>query len=228
MQTIVFCTTIIKNQRLNVNGQEPGLTIGNIVLQRMIGPPCRWRFNRANFSIPINTAGGTDYQVSVPTLGFIEDQWLMDANDKVHELKGAVSLPKFSSKKRPTEVAPQYDDNAGNITFRFNSIPDQPYTAYFDFQQKAALITGWSNPWGNVPDEFSYIFNKGYLALAGLLVNDARFPIWEKDFAAGVLGAQDGLDEQAKAIFLGQWANDMRSVARSQAAGQAGSSARGV
>jgi hypothetical protein len=224
--SVVFSSTLIKNQRLNVNGQEPGLTMANIVLQRMLAPPAVWRFNRANLAVPITTAGGTDYVVSVPLLGRIEEQWLTDGTGKIHQLKGAVSLAKVGSVRPPKSVAPQYDDNAGNITFRFDAIPDQNYTAYFDYQQKATLITGWSSPWGPVADEFSFIFQKGFLALAGLLVNDARFPIWEKDFVAGFLGAQDGLDEQARAIFRGQWFNDQRSEQRSQAAGQAGAAGR--
>jgi hypothetical protein len=124
-------------------------------------------------------------------------------------------------------VAPQYDDNQGNITFRFNSIPDQNYTAWFDYQQKAKLITSWANPWGVIPDECGYIYNTGFLSLAALLVNDARFGIWERQFVGDLLGAQDGLDEQAKAIFLGQWLNDMRSATRSQGAVQAGVAGRG-
>ena len=40
MNSVVFAQTLIKNQRLNVNGQEPGLTMANIVLQRILGPPC--------------------------------------------------------------------------------------------------------------------------------------------------------------------------------------------
>jgi hypothetical protein len=226
MNSVVFASTLIKNQRLNVNGQEPGLTMANIVLQRMLAPPAVWRFNRANLAVPITTAGGADYVVSVPLLGRIEQQWLTDASGNITELKGAVSLAKVSSKRAPKRVAPQYDDNAGNITFRFDTIPDQNYTANFDYQQKATLITSWSNPWGPVADEFGFIFNKGFLALAALLVNDARFPIWEKDFVAGFLGAQDGLDEQARAIFLGQWFGDQRSAQRSQAAGQAGAAGR--
>jgi hypothetical protein len=227
MNSVVFAQTLIKNQRLNVNGQEPGLTAANIVLQRILAPPFKWRQNRASLAVAINTAGSTDYAVSVPTLGWIETQWLTNATGQIFELGGEVSLPKIGSTRRPTKVAPVYDDNAGNITFRFNSIPDQAYTAWFDYQQKAQLITSWANPWGCVPDECGYIYNKGFLALAALLVNDARFTIWEKDFVAGLLGAQDGLDEQQKAIFLGDWLAATRTAARSASAVNGGVAGRG-
>jgi hypothetical protein len=164
--------------------------------------------------------------VSASKLGRIETQWLTDATGNIHELEGAVTLAKVGASKRPTKVAPVYDDNAGNVTFRFNAVPNAAYTAYFDYQQKAQLITSWASPWGVIPDECGYIYNKGFLALAALLVNDARFPIWERDFVGALLGAQDGLDEQAKAIFLGQWLSDTRSAARSQGAVQGGVAGR--
>jgi hypothetical protein len=227
MNSVVYVQTLIKNQRLNVNGQEPALTMSNIVLQRILGAPFIWRQNRASFSIPISAAAGTDYTVSLPNLGRIETQWLTDGNNKDMELKGAVCLAKMSAKRRPTEVAAQYDDNQGNITFRFNSVPDQGYTAWFDYQQKARLITSWANPWGMIPDELGYIYNTGFLSLGALLVNDARFGIWERQFVGDLLGAQDGLDEQARAIFLGQWLSDIRSTTRSQGAVQGGVAGRG-
>ena len=227
MNSVVYVQTLIKNQRLNVNGQEPGLTMSNVILQRVLGPPFIWRQNRGTFSVPISMGLGTDYVVSLPTLGRIETQWLLDSKGQYTELSGAVCLAKVGVNRRPTKVAPQYDDNQGNITFRFNSIPDQNYTAFFDYQQKAQLITSWANPWGVIPDECGYIYNTGFLSLGALLVNDARFGIWEREFVGSLLGAQDGLDEQAKQIFLGQWLNDMRTVTRSQGAVQGGVAGRG-
>jgi hypothetical protein len=227
MNSVVYVQTLIKNQRLNVNGQEPGLMMSNIILQRILGPPFIWRQNRASFNFGISAIGGTDYSVYLPNLGRIETQWLTDLTGKEIELSGAVCLAKTSSSRRPTKVAPQYDDNQGNITFRFNSVPDQAYTAWFDYQMKAQLITSWANPWGVIPDECGYIYNSGFLSLGALLVNDARFGIWEREFVGSLLGAQDGLDEQAKAIFLGQWLSDTRTAARSQGAVQGGVAGRG-
>lgn len=224
--TITFTQTLIKNQRLNVNNLQPGITFANIILQRMQGPPFVWRFNRATVSIAITNAGGTDYVQVLPSLGHIETQWLTDVSGKVFQLKGAVSIAKVNATKRPTEFAPVYDDNNGNITFRFNAIPDQSYTAVLDYQQKPQLITSFGSSWGNVSDEFAYIYNLGFLSMAGMLVNDARFPIWEKDFIAHLLGAQDGLDEQARNIFIGDWMNTTRTVVRSAGAVNAGIASR--
>ena len=226
MNSIVSVQTLIKNQRLNVNGQEPAFTAANLTLQRILGPPFIWRQNRASLAINISPLSGTDYTVSVPNLGRIETQWLQDATGKVMELTGDVVLARAAAVQRPTKVAPQYDDNLGNITFRFNAVPDKPYTAFFDYQQKAQLITSWASPWGVIPDECGYIYNHGFLAICSQLVGDARFTIWNRDFVAALLGAQDGLDEQAKAIFLSQWLSDARSMTRSQGAVQGGVAGR--
>lgn len=218
-----FVTPILKNQRLNVTNQEPGLTMANIVLQRMLGSPFVWRFNRGSFTIAITTLGGTDYVEVVDDLGRIETQWLTDpASSQIFDLQGAVSLSKVSATRRPMLVAPQYDDNDGNITLRFNSVPDRDYNANFDYQRKAPLIQSYGQTFGPVPDEFGYLFNKGMLSEGALIVNDSRFTIWEKDFIAGLLATQDGLDAQAKAIFFEQMLNTGRTATRSQGAAQSG------
>jgi hypothetical protein len=227
MNAMNFVTPILKNQRLNITNQEPGLTMANIVLQRMLGAPFVWRFNRDHIEFLISKLNGTDYQSNIVDLGRIEAQWLTDqAGTTIFELQGATALAKVSSTRRPMTVAPQFDDNQGNITFRFNSIPDKSYIANFDYQRKARLLQSYGEDFGPVPDEFGYLFNKGLLAEGALIVNDARFPIWEKDFIAGLLATQDGLDAQAKAIFYEQMLNTGRTASRSQGASQSGIAGR--
>jgi hypothetical protein len=219
---ITFCRAYIKQQTLSVNNMQPGLGIAQIILNIMLGPPFVWRFNRFNLSLPISTVGGTDYVISLPALGHIETQWMLDSQGKTYELNGETTLAKTGMKKQPTKVAPQYDDNQGNITLRFNAVPDQAYTAFFDYQQKPPIITGYAQPLGTAPDEFAHIFYTGMLAWAGMLVNDARFPIWEKRFVSDLIAAQDGLDDQSKIIFMGEWLEFTRTAIRSQGAVQGG------
>jgi hypothetical protein len=226
MNSLVFVSTLLKNQQLSVNNWEPGMTMANNVLQWMLQPPFVWRFNRASLTFPISKTLGSDYTLSVPNLGRIESQWLTDTAGTIFELNGAVTLARVGISRRPVEVAPQYDDNQGNITFRFNSIPNQNYNANFDIQMKPQMLTSPASTFGPVPDEFGYLFNKGMLSEGALLVNDSRFEIWRKDFVAGLLATQDGLDAQAKAIFYEQMLNMGRTATRSQAAGQGGSQGR--
>ena len=211
--TMNFVAPFLKNQPLEVSNMEPALMVGNIVLSAMLGPPLRWRQNRVEINFPI-TGAGTDYVRAVPNFGFIEDAWLVDSQSppSQHPLSGALALTVNPDQKRPEKIAPQFDDNAGNITFRFDATPDQAYTCYVDFQQTAALMTSPASSWGPVPDYFNYIFNFGFLAGISLLVNDARFPIFEKYFIGRLLAAQSGLSEQERAIFLANWATGMMTL----------------
>lgn len=223
-----YVKTLIKNQRLNISNYQPGLTSANITLQRILGPPFVYRFNRFNFSIPISTASGTDYAMNLPSLGFMEQMWLEDAQGNIYAIEGRTDLRKSSETRRPQLEAPVYDDNQGNITFRFDSIPDGNYTFYCDAQNKAPLLQGWSDTFGPVPDEFGYIYHKWFLSEAGLIVNDARFEIWRREAVAALLATQDGLDEQAKAIMFEQMLNVGTTALRSQMRAKMGSQAMGA
>lgn len=224
--SINFAAPILKNQPLQVSNQEPALTAGNMVLCAMLGAPMKWRFNRKEVSFAI-TSAGTDFVVALPALGFIETQWLVDANGVYHALQGAVSLAVNGAQGRPEKLSAQFDDNLGNITFRTDKTPDAAYTVYVDFQQKAPLMSSAASPWGPVPDEFQHIFNHGFLCGVSLLINDARFPIFENYFIGRLLGAQDGLTDQERNIFIANWAALTATLMRSQGSVNAGIAGRG-
>lgn len=227
--SINFTSSIIKNQPQLVNNEEPALMCGNIVLGTMLGPPCKWPFNRRNISFD-TVVGQTDYPVAVADFRFLDVMWIAEAeggNSENTELQGMVSLAKEGSSQtgRPTKISPQYEDGEGNITFRIANAPSKVYTVYIDYMMKMQLMTSAGSAWGVVPDEFAYIFNQGYLALMMLLVNDERFPIMEAYFIGRLLGAQGGLTDQEKLIFLRDWTAFTATLQSSQgktAAGLAG------
>jgi hypothetical protein len=223
--SINFVMPILKNQPLLVSINEPALTAANLVLGTILSPPFKWAFNRGTTSVAIDAAHGTDYPLTIVDFGFLDTQWLTDQNGKVFELKGATSHAKEAGIGRPTSVAPQYDDDAGTITLRFNSMPDGPYSAYFDYQKAIALMNSAASLWGVVPDRFMYVYNQGFLAMMSLLVNDARFPIFNQLFISRLLGAQDGLSDQEREIFIGNWMNLVQTTTRATAA--AGAQGRG-
>lgn len=224
--SINFVAPILKNQPLMVSGFEPALSAANMVLQTILGPPFKWRFNRNTFSFAI-TGAATDYVEALADFGFLETQWLKDASGSILPLQGAIALPIDSNPARPTKIAIEFDDNAGNLTFRMDRKPDAAYTVYGDYQKKAALLTSAASVWGTVPDEFSYIFNEGFLCRMCLLVNDSRFPVFENYFVAHLLGAQDGLTDQERNIFLANWANVSQTLQRAMGAVNAGVAGRG-
>jgi len=225
--SINFAKPIFKNTPLQVSNQEPALTAANMVLGTMLGPPMKWRFNREEFNFPVSTAGGTDYAVVLRQLGFLETLWIEDAAGDIFEMSGETALAPSTAQGRPEKLALQFDDNQGNIVFRLNKTPEQNYTVYGDYQQKAPLLTSAASEWAPVPDEFQYIFQQGFLCLMSLLVNDARFPIFENYFIARLLGAQDGLKDQEKNIFVANWMALTQTISRSQGAVNAGVAGRG-
>lgn len=215
-----FVQPFLKNQPLEVMNMEPAVMVANIVLSSMLGPPLRWRQNRREINFAVGTST-TDYLIGAPNFGTIEAAWVVDAGGEQHPLNGAVFLSINPDTGRPEKIAPQFDDNAGNITFRLDKIPDESYTVYVDYQQAAPLITSPASQWNPVPDYFNYIFNLGFLALICLLVNDARFPIFERYFIGRLLGAQSGLTDQERNIFLANWAGAVTTLKRSDMAGAA-------
>jgi hypothetical protein len=219
--TMNFVASFLKNQPQEINNMDPAVTVGQMVLGTILGPPFKWRQNRVEISFGITDAG-TDYARTLASFGFIEAAWLLDGQGNQHALTGALMLTVNADAGRPEKIAPQFDDNGGGITFRFDKTPDRNYTCYVDYQQSAPLLTSPASGWGPVPDYFNYIFNFGYLAIMSLLVNDARFPIFEKYFIGRLLGAQSGLSEQERNIFLANWAAAVATMKKSDMASMAG------
>lgn len=224
--SINFATPILKNQPLLVSNLEPAMSAANLVLGTVLGAPFRWRFNRGSFNFPV-TAAGVDYPQVIKDLGFLETIWIVDGSNTVNQLTGAISLAKDGSTGRPSKIALQYDDNSGNITARLDRTPDQNYTVFYDYQRKAPVLSSPAIGWGVVPDEFSYIYNWGFLCVMSLLINDSRFPVFENYFIARLLGAQDGLSDQERNIFLANWMGFSQTLQRNQGAVNSGVAGRG-
>jgi hypothetical protein len=228
--SVNFCKPFLKMQPLDITGFEPEVTAANIVLQTILGPPFRWPWNRSSleFATQVTVPPTTDYVVSAPSFGFLEEQWLVDSSTppKTTQLTGNVSLAVDNSVSRPTNLAAQFDDNQGNITFRVQNAPNGVYTVVVNYQRKPSLISGPAQTWGVVPDNFGYIYHLGFLTMMSLVVNDPRFQIFEKWFISRLLGAQDGLTDQQRDIFLSNWMASARSVQRGQGATQAGNAGR--
>jgi hypothetical protein len=232
--TLTWALPFMKFYPQAIQGNEPAVSNANIILQTILGAPFCWRWNRAskNF-VMIAPAGnpqvGTqDYIQAVADFGFIETAYVIDpaAPNQPYELKVKNVLSKEAQIARPGHVAAQYDDNAGNITLRFSGVPDKAYNAEIVYQRKAVLMTSLASPWSPLPDEFSYVFNWGFLALAAILAGDPRFPIFNQRFLSNLLGASDGLDAMQKNIFLGNWTEITKMLERSQMGAQLGTQAR--
>jgi hypothetical protein len=173
--------------------------------------------------------GQVDYTVAAPDFGFIENVSLTDVSFTAYPPLGVVlSLPIDYSVSRPLEVSPQYDDGAGNITFRLKNAPDLPYVVTVDYQRKPPILQSLAATFAPVPDEFMFLFSEGFLMELSVLVNDSRYPVFERGFVSAILGLEDGLDDQAKNIFLEYWLNGASATLRRQQSVAQGVSARGI
>jgi hypothetical protein len=223
----------LKNQETTTSNLEPALTSGNKVFQRLLSAPFSWRWNRgtASFGTSVTTPATVDYVAAIPDFGFMEDAWLVDPSGTSYPIEGRLSLPidtSAMSVTRPTLIAPQLDDNAGNITWRLKNGPDQAYDVVITYQKKPAILLCTAYTFAPVPDEFAFLFQAGFLKEMSLLVNDSRYPIFAKEFASIILGLQDGLDEQAKAIFLASLDLYAGTAQRAQGMGKLGLESRGI
>jgi hypothetical protein len=226
MQTILWTGPYVHYQPLAIGGPEPAISNANLIKSAMLGPPFTWPWNR-NEPPAIELIQGTqDYTAALSDFGFIEKAWVNDGTE-TKEIEVKRTLSKDTSQGRPEYVSVQLDDNAGNITFRFMPCPDQDYTFTPSYQQKATPFTSLANRWNPIPDELAYIFQPGFLAMSMLVPGDSRFPIFNDRFVSHLLGAQDGLDEMQKSIFIGNWTDVMRQVAGSQMKNQQGIGGRG-
>lgn len=209
---------------------EPAITNANTILQTILGPPFKWNWNRAVLS-PITTVAGTqDYPLAAANFGFLEGASVVPASGTtcaITEIKQDLTVG--SEQGQPVSMAAQLDDGAGNITFRFLPVPDGVYmiTPYVQ-KSPPSLFTSLSGTWTPIPDKFEYLYNWGFLALAMAYDDDARFPIINQKFIAHLLGAQQGLSETEKNLFLETWNIQTRQIQNSQIKSQQGRQALGV
>lgn len=178
---------------------------------------------------PVNGAVGS-YEETSPSYGFgwIETASVQDAAGKWWEMEEKICLASDSSQARPRFLSGQGDDGSGNITFRVMPIPDTSYPIIMTLQKNATLFTGINQTWAPIPDNYSNIYNWGFLALMFLFSDDPRFQLANQKFVTSILGGNQGLDQTEVNIFLNNWQEITGApIANSQRLAQ-GQQARGV
>lgn len=170
-----------------------------------------------------NLGLGSDYSVSAPSFGFIENATLTDLTvPKVWDIPNKTrDLTRNLDKGRWMSLAPFLDDNNGNIVFRATpGIPDKIYTAAIQYQKRAVPFTSLANVWP-IPNMYQQIYSTGFLGMMWLFADDPRSAFLLQRFAAMVIAVSDGLTEQEKNSFLEQWdvtAASRRAAAKAQQA----------
>ncbi len=212
--TINWAAPLIRFTPQLTGSLEPALTNANLVKQTILGTPFIWRQNRATVQIPI-TAAAQDYPVALADFGFLESASVVGATASF-EIEIDTLLGISGDQARPGSVTVQSDDNGGNLVFRYNTVPDQAYVCTLVYQRKPVPMTSLASLWAPLPDELAYVYNFGYLALAAMMADDARFPVFNQRFVSHLLGAQEGISDLARNIFLANWTAVQAQAQRSQ------------
>lgn len=231
-QTINWATYYVGNRLLAISAGvgEPAMSSANMVIQTILQPPFKWRWNRASRTF-LFTSGDT--QVSLSDFGFIEKAYVTASsgpsagkNIEIPEIKTELALDNASG--RPTVISPYLDDNSGNITFRFSpGNPDFPSNVTIIYQKKPTVLSATTSIWP-IPDEYQYVYNWGFLALMYLFADSVKFGAANQKFISALLGLAEGLSEQQKMVFLGQWDLIIEQAMRSQARTQQGVQSRTI
>lgn len=142
------------------------------------------------------------------SFNWMETQSVQDINQptpKWIEIGSKISLGLDSAQARPKWISAQVDDGQGNITFRLMPVPDVSYPVVITIQQKPLLFTSTTQTWAPIPDEYSHIYNWGFLAMMWMYADDSRFAFANQKFVAHLLAASEGLSETEINIFLNNW-----------------------
>jgi hypothetical protein len=202
--TVNWELAFLEQQPLLINGMEPALSSATLVLQTMLGPPFAWPWNR--FLLTYQTNGPDWTQMGLSKFGHLEGGTVQAVTGGVPwQLEVQNLLLGDNQQARPKFVSPLLDDGMGNITFRLGPAPDQGYNVVLIFQNKAPVMMSLAQTWAPVPDERNYICQWGHLALMSLIGNDARFNEYNAKFITSLLGAQGGLSDLERNLFLANW-----------------------
>lgn len=215
------------------NGNMQRVTsIGSVPNQSGLIQPT-WNTNLANMG---TTTDGNltwtvnniqTYIISCPDFAWIEHASVQDITlptPKWVDMQPEISLSFDSSTARPRFISAHYDDGQGNIGFTMTPVPNQAYPISIHIQKKSPVFSDILQTWAPIPDELSYIYNWGFLTMMWLFADDPRWQMANSKFVSHLLGANQGLEETARSIFLQNWSN-ISGI--QQATSQQGIQARG-
>lgn len=196
---------------------DPAFSNADWVMQTILAPPFAWRWNRAAGVSPASPTfttivGTSDYSVSLPQFGWIEKAVAYDPSNGYAAFELQVELIKGleTQSNQPARISAQYDDDAGNITFRIFPAPDQIYNIVVEYQKSASIFTSLTQTWSPLPDYLSYLYNEGFIAKAFEYSNDPRFAPAMQLFLTDLVEANVGLDRTQKNIWLADRLNTLR------------------
>lgn len=121
------------------------------------------------------------------------------------EITPKIRLALDSAASRPAFIDAQYQDSNGNITFRLMPVPDKSYPVSITIQQKPPIIASMNDFWSPIPDEYSRLYNWGFVALMQMFADDTRWQFSNQKFIANLLSTNQGLTQTEINVFLHNW-----------------------
>jgi hypothetical protein len=222
---------------------EPAASIGHTLLCTMLGAPFTWEWNREVTAYTVAEGGSppgsppgfflTDDTVAIDDFGFLESAYLVVPSDadiepgKVYQLDVKRHLEVSSDTSRPTQISVFKDDLKGNITLRLHMCPDAYYYIGLTYQKAAPMFTATKTEFP-MPDKMRGVVNYGFLSLALLYNNDARYQEIAQRFVSHLLGWQSGLDETTKSMFAAAYLGQLQSQLSADGRVRQGVQARGI
>jgi hypothetical protein len=195
-----------------MSANDPALSNADWVRQFILSPPFAWRWNRVEVPTIRTQIGVSDYQVSLPSFGWIEKAVLFypENGNIAQELEVENNLAPETVPNLPLKIAAQLDDDAGNITFRLSPAPDVAYNLSVITQKAAPTFVSLSDFWSPLPDFMSNVYNEGFLYRTFEYMNDPRTQEAYQIFMQSLIAINMGLTDDQKSIFLGDRLNKQR------------------
>jgi hypothetical protein len=202
-------------------GNEPAISISNMVVTFILNPPFTWPTNRAENTGTTTTAGTQDYVITATDFGFMESMTLTKSSKSyaVPRIYNSANLGTSSEQTaRPESCCVRFITPGTNVTVRFLSAPDDAYSVAMTYQKVPVLFTATSQDWFtqcNIPIYYIDIFNNLFLAEALQVNGDAQeAAIYRRRGMAALISKADGLTEMQKNMMLAQASfSDIQTIA---------------
>lgn len=220
-QTLNWAAAFI-NQRPSsgVGGfaNEPALTTANKILGTILAPPLKFPWNRVENATIVTSVGVTDYSKSIPAFGWLEKATITNSamSPTVKEIEVFQVLAIEPKQNQPQKIAPIFDDNNGNVTFRLLPAPDAPgvtptnYTVTLTYQNAPPILSALSSLWAPVPDKYAFLYETAMLAHLQLMYSPQLYALNMEMFYRQLVGVSEGLTETEKNIFLEDKLRELR------------------
>jgi len=238
-QSINFAQTFIGFSPEAVGtGNEPAISLANMIQNTILNAPFTWGWNRNENSSTSTVAGTQDYTIPLTDFSFLEKVTLTDPTGAVYEVQdvyntAALGIADASVNKRarPNSACVVMVTYGTSIKLRFMGVPDKIYLITLTYQKlptPLSALTGANGTW-LIPDQYIDIYNNLFLAESMALVDDARETLYRQRGVGALLSKAEGLTEMQKNDFLEQyWMRSGRSDLVGTIRAQQGNQARAV